>query len=224
MKTGADEWILRDLTVTFRSQFRLVSAILDCVAAFVALRFSHPQGTSRSRFNERIRAVDQANAWAVINPQRLAERNSLLESFRRISKLAQHIVGVFELLLLRSELLLLVGNSLAAMPRFIELRETDIERAKHRKNNDGEENDLSARIDFANQFASELAEKDLGVIASRGGRSLHRRLLNERRDVSTAPAAGDHRRSRVDGKEMNRRSRGANPNFISVIDALVWLD
>src|SRR2546423_12415712 len=110
------------------------------------------------------------------------------------------------------------------MPGFIELSEADVKSADDGKNNDREENNLGTWIDFANQFASELAEKNLGVIASRGGRSLHCRLLNERRDVSAAPAAGDHRRSRVDGKEMNRRSRGANPNFISVIDALVWLD
>ena len=88
MKASADERILSDLTVPFRSQLRLIGSILNCVAAFVALRFSHPQGAARSCFDECIRAVDQANAGAVINSQRLAEGNCLLEPFRRVSHLA----------------------------------------------------------------------------------------------------------------------------------------
>src|SRR5207244_13629082 len=54
MKARADEWILSDLTVAFRSQFRLVGAILDCASAFAALRFGHPQWTAGSRFDERV--------------------------------------------------------------------------------------------------------------------------------------------------------------------------
>src|SRR5258708_10848049 len=101
------------------------------------------------------------------------------------------------------------------MPRFIELREPDIERADYGKNNDREENNFGARIDFANQLAGELAEKNLGVIAARGGRSFHRGLLNARRDV-TATAARHHRRSRGGPKEMNRRPARTNPNFLSL--------
>ena len=55
------------------------------------------------------------------------------------------------------------------MPRFIELRETDIERANHGKNNDGKDNYLGAGIDLTDQLAGEFPEKNLGVITARGG-------------------------------------------------------
>src|SRR5204862_1536677 len=142
---------------------------------------------------------------------------SLLESFRRISHPAQYVVCVFELFLLRRELRLLFSDDSPTASGFIELCKADVKSANDSKNNDGEENDLSAGIDLANKFTRELAEKNLGVVASRGGRSLHCRLLNEGRDVRAAAAAGDQRRTGIDGKEMNGRAGGSNPNFISVI-------
>ena len=82
----------------------------------------------------------------------------------------------------------------------------------------------ASAADFAHELARELAEKNLCVITARGGRSFHRGLFDEGRDMGIAPATGHHRCSRVDGKEMNRRPGGANPNFIPVIDDFVWFN
>jgi hypothetical protein len=128
------------------------------------------------------------------------------------------------LFLLRDQASLLLGDDPTVLARLVVLGEAEIKRAGDRENDDGEDDDLCARINLANQFAGELAQEDLGIVTAGRSRSFHGRLLDERRYVRAAATSRDHRGGCRNREEMNRGTRRADPDFIAVVDALVRFD
>src|SRR5262249_34704504 len=107
---------------------------------------------------------------------------------------------------------------------FVVQPETDIEGTHESNNQNSERNDLRAGIDLANQFPREFAQKDFRVVTTRRRRSFHRRLLNERRHMTTIPPSRHQPSAGGNWEKMNRGTRWPNPNFIAVIDAAIRLD
>src|SRR4029077_10884227 len=101
--------------------------------------------------------------------------------------------------LLSRKLSLLLGDSAATPSCFVELSKADVESAQYGQDQNCEGDDFRAGIDFTDQFAGELAEKYLGIVAARGRRSFHCGLLDKRRYVRIA-APGHERGTAFYGK------------------------
>src|SRR5215471_1599369 len=224
VESGADKWVLGNLTVAFGRKCRLIGSVLNCVSAFVGLRFRHPQGTARAGLDEIVRSVNQANPGAVIHPQPFSQRYSSLQPVRRVGHFPQQIVCVLQLFLLRGELRLLLSYDLPGSAGLSKLCKPDIKCADDGENDDGEDYDLGAGINLTHQLARKLAQENLGIVAARGGRSFHGRLLDKWRDMCAAAAPRNQCSISRNRKEVNRRARGTDPDFISVVDRLVWLN
>src|SRR5215831_11272463 len=224
VESGADKWVLGNLTVAFGRKCRLIGSILNWVSAFVGLRFRHPQGTARAGLDEIVRSVNQANAGAVIHAQHFSQRYGSLQPVGRVGHFPEQVVCVLQLVLLRCELRLLLSDDLPRAAGLSKLGESDVERADDGENDDSKDNDLGAGINLTHQLARELAQEDLGIVAARGGRSFHRRLLDKWRDMCAAAAARNQCSISRNRKEVNRRARGTDPDFISVVDRLVRLN
>src|SRR5207253_6242372 len=112
----------------------------------------------------------------------------------------------------------------ATAPGFVELCEADVKTADYRQNEDGESDNLGAGIYLAYQFAGELSQEDLRVVAPRCRRGFHRRLFDKWRHVRAVAAARYQGGCGGNRKKMNRWTRWANPNFVPVVNAFLGFD
>ena len=221
VKTCAHKLKFRDGSIAFGRQRCGFVSILNGLSGFVGLRFRITQRPAGTLFDEHERTGNQANAAAIVDAQHLAQREGVEHLLVGLHHLGQLIVSVLKLLSLSDELCLLRSDDAPIVPGFIKLGETNVEGANDAEYDDGKGYDLRAGIDLANQLAGKFAQEDLGVITTRCRGRFHGRLFDERRNVRAVATPGHERRRRLDRKEVNRRARRTNPDFISVIESLV---